>query len=483
MNRFLNEMNKRENTTYTENGDVAYKTTYSGLVDLFALGGAYRNRTDAECISLFKKAFAEDESWAMKCLFYLRDIRGGQGERRFFRVVMHWLAENYPLVARRNMEYIADFGRWDDLVYSFLNTPLESVMVKMIKGQLAEDVKSEYPSLCAKWLPSANASSLETKSAAKIIQRRLGMTAKQYRKTLSSLRKKIKIVESLMSQKNWDEIDFSKIPSRAGFLYSNAFLRREETSERYIKFIKNKNTKVNAGVLYPYECVHKALDFLWRSVGNEDKIEVINKYWDNLKDYFNNAKFNGIAIVDTSGSMSGRPIEVALSLGLYCAEKNKGEFKDKFITFSERPEIVKLEGDTFFEKVSNMNKANWGFNTNIEKVYNLLLSIAVESGCSQEEIPQNLIIISDMQFDTGCVSGISTMKSAKQKWKDYGYTMPHLTFWNVDARQDSFPALLSEDITLVSGFSPVLFEQIIQNKDTVELMFEKLNEDRYKNIF
>lgn len=483
MNRFLNEMNKRENTTYTENGDVAYKTTYSGLVDLFALGGAYRNRTGAECISLFKKAFAEDESGAMKCLFYLRDIRGGQGERRFFRVVMHWLAENYPLVARRNMEYIADFGRWDDLVYSFLNTPLESVMVRMIKRQLAEDVKSEYPSLCAKWLPSANASSLETKSAAKIIQRRLGMTAKQYRKTLSSLRKKIKIVESLMSQKNWDEIDFSKIPSRAGFLYSNAFLRREETSERYIKFIKNKNTKVNAEVLYPYECVRKALNFLWKSTGNENKIEIINKYWDNLKDYINNAKFNGIAVVDTSGSMSGRPIEVALSLGLYCAEKNKGEFKDKFITFSERPEIVKLEGDTFFEKVSNMNKANWGFNTDIEKVYNLLLSIAIESGCSQEEIPQNLIIISDMQFDSGCVEGVSTLESAKQKWKDFGYTMPHLVFWNVDARQDSFPALLSEDITLVSGFSPVLFEQIIQNKDTIELMFEKLNEDRYKNIF
>lgn len=481
MNRFLNEMEKRENTTYTENGDVAYKTTYSGLVDLFALGGSYRNRTDADCIILFEEAFAEDESLAMKCLFYLRDIRGGQGERRFFRVVMHWLAENYPLAAKRNMEYIADFGRWDDLVYSFLNTPLESVMIKMIKEQLAEDIKSEYPSLCAKWLPSANASSLETKSVAKIIQRRLGMTAKQYRKTLSSLRKKIKIVESLMSQKNWDEIDFSKIPSRAGFLYSNAFLRREETSERYMKFIKNKNTKVNAGTLYPYECVHKALDLLWRRE-NEEKINVVNKYWDNLKDYINNAKFNGIAVVDTSGSMSGRPIEVALSLGLYCAEKNKGVFKDKFITFSDHPQIVKLKGNTFFEKVTNMNKANWGWNTDIKKVYNLLLDMAVESKCSQEEIPQNLIIISDMQFD-GCTWGVPTLDSAKQKWKDYGYTMPHLTFWNVDARQDSFPTLLSEDITLVSGFSPVLFEQVMQNKDTIELVFEKLNEDRYKNIF
>ena len=129
-----------------------------------------------------------------------------------------------------------------------------------------------------------------------------------------------------------------------------------------------------------------------------------------------------------------------------------------------------------------MNKANWGWNTDIKKVYNLLLDMAVESKCSQEEIPQNLIIISDMQFD-GCIKGVSTLDSAKQKWKDYGYTMPHLTFWNVDARQDSFPTLLSEDITLVSGFSPVLFEQIMQNKDTIELVFEKLNEDRYKNIF
>lgn len=479
MNKFLNEMDKRENITYTENGDIAYKTTRSGLVDLFALGGAYRNRTDEECISLFEKAFAEDESWAMKCLFYLRDVRGGQGERKFFRVVMRWLAENYPLAAKRNMEYIADIGRWDDLVYSFLNTPLESTMVKIIKEQLAEDNKSKYPSLCAKWLPSANTSSLETKAAAKIIQKRLGMSAKQYRKTLSSLRKKIRIVESLMSQKNWDEIDFSKIPSRAGFLYSNAFLRRKETSERYKEFIGNKNTKVNAETLYPYECVAKAFNI---RKDNDERVNIVNKYWDNLKDYINNAKFNGIAVVDVSGSMIGRPLTVAISLGLYCAEKNSGVFKDRFITFSQTPNIVKTQGDTFYKKVKNMCNADWGMNTNIEAVYDLILDIAISSGCSQEEIPQNLIIISDMQFDC-CTEGLSSLQCAKIKWKEKGYKLPHLTFWNVDARNNSFPTLLSEDVSLVSGFSPALFEQIMQNKDTFEIIFEKLGSDRYKNIF
>ncbi len=509
MNKFVNAMYDANNYTYTENGAITHKTTKSMLLDMFAMGAAMRNRSDADVLLMFANAYKENPEYALKCLFYIRDVRGGQGERRFFRVCMNWLATNHSEAARRNLPHVPEYGRWDDL-YLFVGTPLEADAFMFMKNQLALDVQCQTPSLLAKWLKSENTSSVESRKLATKTRQAFGMTCKQYRKTLSILRQRINVLERLMSEGRWDEIEFDKIPSRAGMIYKNAFARHDiersknENVQTYADFAKSKDTKVNAKALYPYECVAEAMKLRYGHVHLDDTTRLmVNKYWDNLADYFNKATFNGMAIVDTSGSMCGydasAPINVAISIGLYCAEKANGPYKNHFITFNYNPAFVKVEGVDFCDKVHRMAAADWGGSTNVEAVFNMILDIAIRNGLSQEEIPQNLIIVSDMEFNDCVTSGPTpyernfwnTYRNAPadtlfetmaKKWNNYGYKMPHLIFWNVDARQNNIPMLGNGPISYVSGMSPSIFETIMSGKTGYELMMEKLNSDRYSVI-
>ena len=226
MNTFLNGMKQVNNFAVTENGALTHFTTMDGLLDLFAMGAAYRTRTDEDVIVLFKKAFDEDPVYALKCLFYIRDVRGGQGERRFFRVATKWLAKYDTDAMKRNLIHVPEFGRWDDL-FNFIGTPVETDALNIVKHQLALDVQCKTPSLLGKWMPSENTSSQKTRTTAAKVRKFLGMTPKQYRKTLSVLRARINVLERLMSEGRWDEIEFDKIPSKAGLKYKNAFARHD----------------------------------------------------------------------------------------------------------------------------------------------------------------------------------------------------------------------------------------------------------------
>lgn len=513
MNKFIAGLQETNNFGYTENGAVKRTSTGTKLLDMFALGGAYRSRSDEDVILLFKNAYEENPVYALKCLFYLRDVRGGQGERRFFRVCLKWAADHYTAAMQRNLEYVSEFGRWDDL-YSFVGTKLESAAFAMMKTQLELDVACKTPSLLAKWLKSENTSSNESRMLGNMTRKYLGMTHKQYRKTLSILRERINVLERLMSENRWDEIEFDKIPSKAGLKYRNAFARRDIIKAKYEAFAKDETTKVNAKTLYPYECVAEALKVMGtgygyyygspKSYSDTDRL-MVNKYWANLADYFNNATFNGMAIVDTSGSMvcqdAAAPINVAVSLGMYCAEKAQGPFHNKFMTFSSNPTFVEIEGVDFCDKVSRMLRAEWGGSTNIEAAFDLMLHTAINNHCSQDEIPENLIVISDMEFDSCVTSGPRSndrwggygnrlsnvsretlFESMKRKWAKYGYQMPHLIFWNVDARQNNIAMRDTGYVSYVSGMSPSIFEQIMSGKTAADLMYEVLDQARYSCI-
>ena len=505
MNKFMNGMANATNYTYTENGAVTHKTTKSDLLDMFAMGAAMRTRSDEDVILMFRKAFKENPVYALKCLFYTRDVRGGQGERRFFRVVMKDLAKFDTAAARRNLKFVPEIGRWDDL-YVFVGTPLETDALQIMKDQLALDVECKTPSLLAKWLKSENTSSVESRRLGNITREFFGMSHKQYRKTLSILRERINVLERLMSEGRWDEIEFDKIPSKAGMKYKNAFARHDleraknENVQTYADFAKDSTKKVNAKALYPYECVHQALNIMgnqqgWSSRGNHVALDdtqrlMTNKYWDNLADYFNGATFNGIALVDTSGSMSGTPIEVAISLGLYCAEKNQGAFANHFISFESNPHWIETSGVDFCDKVYRITGAEWGGSTNVEAAMDLILNVAKQNGCSQDEIPQNLVIISDMEFNY-CVTSNNygrgnvndtLFEKIAAKYRANGYEMPHVIFWNVNARQANIPMLGNGNVSFVSGFSPSIFETIMSGKTGYDLMMEKLDSERYAQI-
>lgn len=493
-NTFMDALEAQFNYKLTENFAVALKSTGSKVYDLFALGAAYRTRSDKDCILLFKNAFEEDPNLALKALFYIRDCRGGgQGERRFFRVCYKWLANEHPLIAEKNLQNVPEMGRWDDL-FCLLDTPVRTNVLHFIKRQLTLDMEdcldNKAISLLAKWMPSENTHSKATREKAKIVRDYLHMTPRDYRRMLSKLRAHLNVLERLMSANEWDKIEFDKIPSKAGLVYRNAFARRDMIAKKYEAFAKDKTTKVNAGTLYPYEIVEKVSHYnnFWGGLhfrGTETERAMLNKYWENQKDYLNGANVSMMCVVDTSGSMWGRPLDVACSLGLYCAERMTGPFADKYISFSRYPKLVKTEGIDFVDKVERIYNKNLCENTDLAKVFDLLLSTVKSGRAKAKDLPKTLVVISDLEIDymtNWSTDSLTTeMGKVRDKWNHYGLELPRLVYWNVNARHDT---ILDKgpDVTLVSGCSPIIFEQVLTGKQGIELMLATLLKDRYKFI-
>ena len=501
MNELLKGLQEASNKTRTANGAITYSSTLTKVYDLFAQGGAMRGASADDCIRMFAQAYDEDPTMALKCLFYLRDIRGGQGERRFFRLCIQWLAMYHKDELEHLIAFIPEYGRYDDL-FELFGTPLKDEMIAYIKYVI--DKNEDH--LVYKWMPSINTSSKSTQERGREFARAFGMTEREYRKMLSEGRKACHLVETLMSQNKWDQIAFDKLPSRAGILYSKAFARREETKERYAAFMSSEKTTVNAGTLYPYDVVKKAIDVMgfhdyWSHVKNvplnDTNRLAANKYWDNLTDYFNGATLNALCVCDTSGSMTstyGRniaPIDVAIALSLYTAERAKGPFKDHFISFSSRPTLIETTGVDFCEKVANIYHQNLCENTNIEATFDLILNTAIRKGLEQSDLPETLIIVTDMQFDAsrGYSYGYhndnhTLMENIEAKWRAHGYKMPSLVFWNVNAASGggNIPMQDKDGITFVSGASPVIFEQVIKGLTGQQLMLQALNAERYASI-
>lgn len=488
----LNELKRELNYTTTENGAITHKTSNSYVLDYFAQGSALRNRNEQEIIKMFGKSFFEDQLLTMKILFYSRDVRGGQGERDTFRTIIKHLAKCESDVLEKNIHLIPEFGRWDDL-YALFDTKLEDKAIELIRKQLANDIISNSPSLLAKWLKSENTSSKESRRLGNITRKKLGMTPKQYRKILSELRKRIDIVEEKISKKKYEDIDYSKIPANASLKYRQAFYRNDE--ERYTNYLDSLTrgeVKVNSKTLYPYQLVAKAMDY-----PSNEEIKLLNAMWDSLPDYIRDNNDNAIAVVDTSGSMDGTPIQVAISLGLYLAEKNKGAFKNHFITFADNPELIEVMGGNFYEKVKNISRANWGMSTNIEATFDLILNTAMKNRLKQEELPSKIFIISDMEFNQiegGGYYGWNRrvqrddkvlFSKIRDKFESNGYKMPSLVFWNVDSRNDNIPMTMDEnEVQLVSGANPILFETLLNNEfiGAYEIMMKEIGKERYNCI-
>ena len=494
----LQYLKQESNKTFTENGAATLKTTQSDCLDLFATIGAIRRESDEEIIARFMRAFAEDKDIAMKLLFFARDIRGGLGERKVFRVCLKWLSYNAPETVRKNLSYISEYGRFDDLLVLF-DTPVEKDMLDFIREQLCKDVEAMdnggEVSLLGKWLPSVNASNADTIKIAKKIARFLKMDDKTYRKMLSQLRAHIRIIENNLREKDYT-FDYEKQPSKAMFKYRGAFARND--AERYNNFLNRVSSgeaKLNASTLAPYEIVEPCLNEYWSRLPfmkdlTEEEKKSLNATWEALPDFGSEA--NALAIIDTSGSMycdaKPLPAAVALSLGIYFAEHNTGAFKNHFIEFSREPELIEIKGETFADKLQYICSFNKVADTNIEAVFDLVLSAAVNNSVPQSELPEKLIIISDMEFNA-CVknAGTTNFNNAKAKFEVAGYKLPEVVFWNVASRNRQQPVTKNEQgVALVSGCTPRLFSQVVDGSlaamTPYEFMLDVLGGERYEKI-
>ena len=481
---------KREaNTAYTANGAVSNASTMSDCLDFFATAGALRNADDEEIVTRFIRAFAEDKDIAMKILFYARDIRGGLGERRAFRVILKYLAQNYPETVIKNIGNIAEYGRYDDIL-SLMDTACEQEATAYIKAVLTDDMKSmqaqDSVSLMAKWLPSVNASSKETVRLAKKIAKAMKMSDASYRRMLSALRAYIKILENNLREKDYT-FSYEKQPSKALFKYRKAFFRND--GERYSAFISKamKDPSVmKTGSLTPYDIVNSVIRNRSGMASSERK--ALDTTWNALENYVNSG--NTLAVVDGSGSMycscfATQPAAVAESLGIYFAERNKGAFANCFITFSSNPRLVEIKGKDIFEKVRYCMSYNECSNTNIEKTFDLILNTAVKNRMKQADMPSRLIIISDMEFDC-CASDASmtNFESAKAKFAKMGYKLPQVVFWNVNSFTRQQPVRMNDQgAILVSGMSPQIFAMLKDDKlDPYSFMMSVISSERYERV-
>lgn len=489
----LKFLKKEANKTWTENGAATLRSTQSDCLDLFATVGALRRESEQEIRTRFGRAFTEDRALAMKLLFFARDVRGGLGERRVFRIGLEWLAEHAPAVLKKNLEHIAEYGRYDDLLV-LLDTPLEQEMLGVIRSQLEKDKaalrEGREVSLLGKWLPSVNASNAETVRRGKKIARALQMEESAYRKLLARLRAEIRILENHLRERDYT-FDYEKQPSKALFKYRAAFQRNDEA--RYTAFLEKASrgeAKLNASTLAPYELVEPYLDSCRETRLTEEQKKSLNATWAALPDF--GGDHSALAVIDTSGSMYGygspMPASVALSLGLYFAERNRGPFKNHFIEFSRTAQLIEIKGDTFADRLEYLSGFSEVADTNLEAVFDLILATAVKNRLPQKALPQTLVLISDMEFNY-CVrdAGETNFKNAKKKFAAAGYRLPEIVFWNVASRNRQQPVSKNEQgVALVSGCTPRLFEQVLSGelaaKTPYTLMLEVLGSPRYERI-
>ena len=499
------------NSARTENGAIGYRTTTKALLDLNFKVSSLRAREEEYIVREFIKAYHESPKYAVKWLFFLRDIFEGMGERRTFRVCLRYLAVSVPKIARAVIPYVPDYGRYDDVLV-LLDTSLAGDVVAMYKKQLDADrqaMEAGMPiSLLAKWLPSVNTSSAKTREYAKRLCKHLKMSPKEYRQTLAKLRAYGNVVETKMSASAWSDIHYETVPAKANMKYDHAFERHDfERRAEYLEKVFLGEDKLNAKGLMPYEIVHRLIRGSWYGSGLKEDLlselmwkKLVSEGFKNdwgFEDAIIVADGSGSMFSNASGSSSVMAIEICNSLAIYFAEQLKGVFHNKAITFSSHPQFIDLKENTSLkDKLEIMFAHDEVANTNIEAVFDLILEMAKCNDVPREELPKQVLIISDMEFDAATSSGYygggkrqsagnSLFAGIAKKYEDVGYRMPRLIFWNVCGRTDTIPMVNNkEGLCLLSGFSQNAMKVATDKakKDPYEALIATLDSPRYQII-
>ena len=473
----------------TWNGCETLKTSGDKLLDMFGRAGSMRQASVIDKEIMFSEAFKENPDLAVKLLFYVRDIRGGYGEKDTFKQMFRHLAEINKDSVVKNLWAVLEFGCAKDL-YSLIGTSAEDDMWAFMKDQFELDLENleagKGISLLAKWIATPGSKSYKTKELAKLTAKKLGYGFKEmseYKARLRKLRQALDLPEAKVCAGRFSEIEYSKCASRFLFKYRGVIAKKD--ADRWAEFNKKVDSgevKMNTGTLTPCDIIAQV-----RSNYTSD----LETMWNALEDV---CKGNALVMADSSGSMTSgnasmRPIDVAIALAMYFAQRNKGDLKDLFMTFSSHPEFVELTGATLRDNYRICERAAWQMSTNLEAAFGLLLKTCIKGKVTAEEMPDALVIVSDMQIN--CVHGVGKdnemtfFDAMKQRYEAAGYKMPQVIFWNVNAKNPTFHASKSDrGVSLVSGYSVNIFKQAMEKIDStpLELMMEILTSERYKDI-
>lgn len=481
---FWENLKHEDNKSFTANGSEAYKSTGDYLVDFIGAISTYRKSPENEIQKWIDILYSEDKLSARKLVFYVRDILQGMGERRIARNLWYRLAHIDPENMALNIKNIPEFGRFDDL-YSLIDTPIENKMWDFVKDKYNEDLenmKNKKPvSGLGKWLKSPNSKVKSTRNLGRLAAKKLGLNFREFARNLTNLRKYLDVVELKMTDNQWDKINYPNVPSQAALRYKNAFMKRDK--ERYENFISDVSagkSSIKATTLYPYDII--------KTVFNGDYDNTAEVLWKNLPDFILDKDKNILTVCDVSGSMVGTPMAVAIGLTLYFSEKTESEFRNKFITFSSRPELIEIPDTckTIKDKVNFTKRANWSQSTNLAATLDLILNACK---LNKKSTPAGLLIITDMQFDSYSTYGwnATLFEEYKNKFKAAGLTIPNIIFWNCAGRvyKGNFQTNANtKGVQYVSGMSPSIFANILKNLYTTpyEAAMNIINSERYSVI-
>jgi len=458
MSRLINATRQYNSTT--ANGAITHSTSLNYCLDLFFLAGASRNMRESDIILAFDRAHAENKNLAYKILFWARDARGGAGEKRFFQIVMEHISKSNAYDYDQLAIYIPEFGYWKDVFK--IENPNENNL-SWLNTQLEE---SDNANLLAKWFPRKGKWFVA-------MHQYLKMTPKEFRKKLVSI---TKVVETQMCANEWSEINYSQVPSIAMNKHRNAFFNRDgERYAEYIADVQDGKQKINASVLFPHQ--------LYQAIERGENANAVEAQWNALPNYMADSTERIIPVCDVSGSMEGLPMDVSVSLGIYISERNQGIFKNAFLTFSEHPQMNYLQG-SLSERMRQLSHSSWGYSTNLQATFDLILNSAVRESLPESEMPTKLLIISDMEFNEAD-RGVTNLDAIRAKYSESGYKMPEIVFWNVNGRLGNVPASAKDSgIGLVSGFSPSILKAILQGEiySPEQLMLDAVDTARYSCI-
>ena len=487
---FRKYLENESNLTRTENLARAYKSTKSKVLDLFGLGGSALQKTNLELEGMVAEAFNENPMLAARVVFYLGDVRGGQGVRKVFKVGLKVIMNRYPEIIEDLIELIPEYTRWD-MLYEFVGTKCEEYAFYIMRRVAFHADRERKNHLIFKWLKSPKTSSKESTRLGRLTAKYFGMTEKQYRKFLARNRARMNIVERKMSSQDWDGIDYSAVPSKASLQYREAFKRHDGYRyEQYIERVNRGEEKMNMNVTYPHEIVNKYTNGHW-IYSPQEFDPVLEAAWKSLPVY--NGHGNILTIADVSGSMSSKVnsqssvscMDVSIALAIYTAENNVGEFNNIFMTFSENPELIQInERDSLRDKLVRVANSEWGVNTNIDRAFDLILRTAVRNNVPREELPETVLIISDMQFDECSNIDKANYDHWKENFANHGYALPQIVFWQVSTRSNVPVQYSQSGAAIVSGFSPSILKFIYENKivNPFEFMLEVVMTERYDAV-
>lgn len=459
-----------QSTTVTTNGMAALDHTGNALTDLFFAIGSARNNQDGIAVQ-FAKAFGLDPLTATKILFWSRDVREGAGERQTFRNLLNQLEQTQQSVVIKNIHLIPHFGRWDDL-FSLKSNACRQAAFCLIADTLTN--QSDGFQLCAKWTPRKGKDAVELRNFMKL-------SPKAYRKMLVH---STNVVETAMCAQDWTKINYEQVPSIAAKQYANAFGKHDPQGySTYKDALVKGEAKINASAIFPHDIVH--------SVRRGDAV-IAQAQWNALPNYLGDDYI--LPVVDVSGSMdcpigSGSSVtcmSAAIALGLYVANKQKGAFHNVFCTFSAEPQLINLAGESLVGHIDQMESSDWGMNTNLEAVFNLVLRKAIENNVPQNEMPKIILIMSDMQFDQCAVEpNFRAIDMIRHSYNTSGYEVPKVVFWNLNAAYGNAPVSFKEDGTaLISGFSPSIMKSVLAAEEITPwaVMWKTISSDRYNGV-